>query len=234
MNLSLLLLYDKIEKLTYNEAWTEVPMPKIISFDYKNILNAPPSNTDSKTLKELKVVADATFNRSDAEVEKMYDIDKDLDGPFINLLSKYNLEYPQEYINVFYDVVQPVLMNVKSYWNRPRPFQLAKLLNIPISPIITNTVHTPSYPSGHTMYSKLVANILKHTYPQIENRILDSIVYDTAKARVIQGAHFPSDNEASILLSNYLFKNLISKMGDAYTQNGRYKIQDSVLTKPIG
>ena len=206
MNLSLLLLYDKVEKLTYNEARVEIPMPNIISFDYKTILNA------SKTLKELKIVADATFNRSDAEVEKMYDIDQDLDAPFINLLSKYNLEYPQEYINMFYDVVQPVLMNIKGYWNRPRPFQLAKLLNIPISPIITTTVHTPSYPSGHTMYSRLVANILKQTYPKIENRILDNIVYDTAKARVIQGAHFPSDNEASIFFSNYLFKNLMLKV----------------------
>ena len=212
MNLSLLLLYDKVEKLTYNEARVEIPMPNIISFDYKTILNAPPANTDSKTLKELKIVADATFNRSDAEVEKMYDIDQDLDAPFINLLSKYNLEYPHEYINMFYDVVQPVLMNIKGYWNRPRPFQLAKLLNIPINPIITSTVHTPSYPSGHTMYSRLVANILKQTYPNIENRILDNIVYDTAKARVIQGAHFPSDNEASIFFSNYLFKNLMLKV----------------------
>ena len=214
MNLSLLLLYDKIEKLTYNDAWVEIPMPDIISFDYKTILNGPLSNNDSKTLKELKIVANATFNRSDAEVEKMYNIDQDLDAPFVDLLSKYNLEYPQEYINIFYNIVEPVLMNIKSYWNRPRPFQLAKLLNIPINPIITSTVHTPSYPSGHTMYSRLVANILKHTYPKIENRILDSIVYDTARARVIQGAHYPSDNEASILFANYVFKNLILKIED--------------------
>ena len=214
MNLSLLLLYDKIEKLTYNDACVEVPMPDIISFDYKTILNPPLSNTDSKTLKELEIVADATFKRSDVEVEKMYIIDQDLDAAFVDLLSKYNLEYPQEYINVFYDIVKPVLMNIKSYWNRPRPFQLAKLLNIPINPIITSTVHTPSYPSGHTMYSRLVANILKHTYPKIENRILDRIVYDTARARVIQGAHYPSDSEASILCANYVFKNLILKIGD--------------------
>ena len=214
MNLSLLLLYDKIEKLTYTDAWVEIPMPDIISFDYKTILNGPLSNNDSKTLKELKIVANATFNRSDAEVEKMYNIDQDLDAPFVDLLSKYNLEYPQEYINIFYNIVEPVLMNIKSYWNRPRPFQLAKLLNIPINPIITSTVHTPSYPSGHTMYSRLVANILKHTYPKIENRILDRIVYDTARARVIQGAHYPSDNEASILFANYVFKNLILKIED--------------------
>ena len=214
MNLALIFLYDKIEKLRYNSVSLESPVPDIISFDYKTILDAPPSNTDPKTLKELKFVAESTFNRSDAEIEKIHNIDRDLDSPFIYLLSRYGLEYPQEYIDRFYNIVEPVLMNIKHYWNRPRPVQLAKLLNISIDPIATNTVHTPSYPSGHTMYSKLVANILKHHYPQIENKILDNIVYDTARARVMMGVHFPSDNQASMLLANYVFKNLISKMGD--------------------
>ena len=214
MNLALVFLYDKIEKLRYNSVSLESPVPDIISFDYKTILDAPLSNTDPKTLKELKFVAKSTFNRSDAEIEKIHNIDRDLDSPFIYLLSRYGLEYPQEYIGRFYNIVEPVLMNIKHYWNRPRPVQLSKLFNISIDPIATNTVHTPSYPSGHTMYSKLVANILKHHYPQIENKILDNIVYDTARARVMMGVHFPSDNQASILLANYVFKNLISKMGD--------------------
>ena len=214
MNLALVFLYDKIEKLRYNSVSLESPVPDIISFDYKTILDAPLSNTDPKTLKELKFVAKSTFNRSDAEIEKIHNIDRDLDSPFIYLLSRYGLEYPQEYIDRFYNIVEPVLMNIKHYWNRPRPVQLAKLFNISIDPIATNTVHTPSYPSGHTMYSKLVANILKHHYPQIENKILDNIVYDTARARVMMGVHFPSDNQASMLLANYVFKNLISKMGD--------------------
>ena len=212
MNLSLVFLYDKIEKLRYNSVSLEFPVPDIISFDYKTILDPPPSNTDPKTLKELNFVAESTFNRSDAELEQIYNIDRDLDGPFIKLLSKYKLEYPQEFINTFYDVVKPVLKNIKHYRNRPRPVQLAKLYNIKIDPIVTNTIHTPSYPSGHTMYARLVANILKHHYPQIENKVLDSIVYDTARARVMMGVHFPSDNQASILLANYLFKNMISKI----------------------
>ena len=212
MNLSLIFLYDKIEKLRYNSVSLEFPVPDIISFDYKTILDPPPSNTDPKTLKELTFVAESTFNRSEAEIKQIYNIDRDIHGPFIKLPSKYKLEYPREFINTFYDVVRPVLTNIKQYWNRPRPVQLAKLYNIQIDPIVTNTVHTPSYPSGHTMYSRLVANILKHHYPQIENKVLDSIVYDTARARVMMGVHFPSDNQASILLSNYLFKNMISKI----------------------
>ena len=212
MNLALVFSYDKIEKLTYTDIRLEFPISKTISFDYKTILDAPSANTDPKTLKELKFVAESTFNRSDAEIEQIYKIDSDLDAPFVDLLSRYKLEYPQEYIDRFYNLVEPLLMNIKHYWNRPRPAQLAKLLNIPIDPIVTGTIHTPSYPSGHTMYSRLVANILKHHYPQIENKILDNIVYDTARSRVMMGVHFPSDNQASILFTNYVFKKLISKI----------------------
>ena len=172
MNLALVFSYDKIEKLTYTDIRLEFPISKIISFDYKTILDAPSANTDPKTLKELTFVAESTFNRSETEIEQIYNIDRDLDAPFVKLLSRYNLEYPQKYIDTFYNVVEPVLMNIKHYWNRPRPVQLAKLFNIKIDPIVTSTVHTPSYPSGHTMYSRLVANILKHHYPQIENKIL--------------------------------------------------------------
>ena len=68
MNLSLVFLYDKIEKLRYNSVSLEFPVPDIISFDYKTILDPPPSNTDPKTLKELNFVAESTFNRSDADI----------------------------------------------------------------------------------------------------------------------------------------------------------------------
>ena len=212
MNIALIFSYNEIEKLTYSDIRLERIQSNIISFDYKTILDAPLSNTDPKTLKELNFVAESTFSRTEADIEQLHKIDRDLDTPFINLLSTYNIEYPQEYINKFYYIVEPILMNIKTYWNRPRPAQLAKLLNIPIDPIVTSTVHTPSYPGGHTTYSRLVANILKHHYPQIEQKKLDNLVYDTARARVMMGVHFPSDNQAGILFADYVFKNLRSKI----------------------
>ena len=78
--------------------------------------------------------------------------------------------------------------------------------------IVTQTHDTPAYPSGHTVYSKLVANILHDMFPQISFVELDSIVKKTGFARVVQGVHFPSDNEASIIFTNYLFKALNPKL----------------------
>lgn len=212
MNLLDRLYQQKIDSLGYDTVYTELPVSNIIDFDWKNILNKPPSNTDKSTIRELEIVSKATLNRSKSQIDIIHSIDQELDQPFIKLLNKYKLKYPQNYIDLFYDIVRPVLKNTKSYWNRPRPNQLAKIYNIKIDLIITDTIHSGSYPSGHVVYSSLVANILKDTYPEIKIEELDSLVDQTAKARIMQGVHYPSDAEASKIFTKFLFNKLNSKL----------------------
>ena len=215
MNLNLILLNDKIKNLTYDTVFTEKPMSNLIDFDYKTILSPPPENTSSKTQKELAIVSKFTLNRTQEDLKLIYNMDVDMDSYYINFLKKNNLKYPERYINLFYDVVEPVLMNAKSFWNRPRPSQLAKLYDIPIRVIVTDTIHTASYPSGHTVYSKLVSNILSDIYPQY-SKSFDKIAQKTAEARVKQGVHYPSDNAASIKFINYIYNKLQTKLRKYY------------------
>ena len=215
MNLNLALKHQKISELTYDAVFTEIPMSDLIDFDYKKILGPPPANTSPTVQKELKLVSEQTSKRTNDDYDLIYRIDEDIDGFYIRLLKSYELEYPQRYINLFYDVVAPIVKNAKSFWNRPRPTQLAKLYNIPIRVIVTDTIHTASYPSGHTVYSKLVSNILSDIYPQF-SKSFDKIAQKTAEARVKQGVHYPSDNAASIKFSNYIYNKLQPKLRKYY------------------
>jgi membrane-associated phospholipid phosphatase len=138
-------------------------------------------------------------------------MDEDIDSFFIHFLKNNRLEYPERYINLFYDIVEPILMNCKNYWNRPRPNQLAKLYGTKIDVLVTDTINTASYPSGHTVYSKLVGNILTDMYPELSSQIL-SIAERTGKARVQQGVHYPSDNGASFVFSNYVYDKLKNRL----------------------
>jgi hypothetical protein len=212
MRLPHLLNKSNIDSIGYDTVYLEKPMSNLIDFDWKNILKQPPKNSDNATIEELKFISKNTLNRSINEEKQILQIDAELDGQFINLLKKYNIQYPQNYINLFYDIVRPLLYNTKAYWNRARPKQLAELLNIPINIIATDTHHTASYPSGHTVYSSLVANILKDMYPQIDHKKLDNIVLSVAEARVKQGVHFPSDNKGSLLFSKFIFNKLNPKL----------------------
>jgi hypothetical protein len=216
MNLSSLLLKDKIDSLGYDTIYLEKPMSNLIDFDWKNILNAPPKNSSQTTFKELRLISESTKKRTQKDIALIRNVDQDLDFPFISLLSKYKLSYPENYISLFYDIVYPVLINTKNYWNRARPKQLAEFYNIDIDVILTDTHHTPAYPSGHTVYSNLVANILKDIYPKVSISKLNDIVLETAKARVLQGVHYPSDNKASIQFSNIIFNKLQPKLRKYY------------------
>jgi hypothetical protein len=85
---------------------------------------------------------------------------------------------------------------------------LAKYYDLNIDVIVTDTHHTAAYPSGHTVYSSLVAHIIEYYYPTVNKQKLDSLVKDTGKARILQGVHYPSDNLASIKLTKFLFNKL--------------------------
>lgn len=208
--------FTNIDSIGFDTIYLEKPISSIIDFDWKNILQAPPKNSSSKTLEELKFLSRVTKDRIKKDVELVHSIDQDMDTPFILLLKKYRLIYPKNYIELFYDIVRPVLLNIKGIWNRPRPSQLAKIYGIDIRVILTDTTHTAAYPSGHTVYSNLVANILKNLFPQINTKELDHIVLETARARVLQGVHFPSDNKASIIFSDYMFQKLHPKLRKYY------------------
>lgn len=216
MNLNNILLKDKIESLGFDTSIVEKPMSYLIDFDWKGILSEPPKNTSDTAYNELLLVSRETRNRSKSDIDNLLTLDLDLDSPFISLLKSYNIKYPGRYIDLFYEIVHPVLMNVKSYWNRPRPKQLARFYNIDISLIVTDTIHTASYPSGHTVYSSIVALIIKDLYPKVSNKAVDKIVLDTAKARVLQGVHYPSDNKASLIFSKYIFDKLSPKLRKFY------------------
>ena len=216
MNLSLAFKYKKIESLTYDSVFSEKPIADIIDFDYKTILSPPPKNTDNKTLKELQILSKETLNRSSEDINFILQIDRDIDQFFEHLLYKYNLDYPKKYIDSFYNLIKPILMNTKGFWNRPRPSQLAKLYDINIDTIVTDSIDSASYPSGHTVYSSLAANIIKDFYPQINQLDLDKIVNNTAKARIMQGVHYPSDNKASVIFTKFIFNKLNSTLKEDY------------------
>lgn len=210
------LFSNKIDSLGYDTIYLEKPISNLVDFDWKKILDPPPKNSSETTLKELALISKSTKDRSEKDIELIHNIDQNLDEPFILLLQQYGLKYPQSYIDLFNDIIYPILLNTKRLWNRPRPQQLAKIYNIDMFTILTDTTHTASYPSGHTVYSNLVALILKDTYPQIATKKLDNIVLETARARILQGVHYPTDNKASIIFSQYIFNKLNPKLKKYY------------------
>ena len=99
----------------------------------------------------------------------------------------------------------PVIMKLKKYHNRPRPYELDKKL----SAFVMKSMQTPSYPSGHSVQGVLIGSALKMKYGK-------SAFMQTAKnisySRRVAHAHYKSDSKMGEKLGNSMFKHIKNKI----------------------
>ena len=141
---------DNIVSMKYSD---NIPPEKkvsdLVSIDWRNVLPEPPENNSQITREEIQEVSELSDKRTDRQVELVMVVDKDIRVMFERLLKDNNLSYPAEKIKKIYNtIVFPVIMNLKWRYNRPRPYQLAPKFGVEIDYIPTDTINTPSYPSG--------------------------------------------------------------------------------------
>lgn len=169
-----------------------------IGFDVLSALSKPPKNSSDVTRSEILEISRKTLNRTPEEAKMVYLVDK---NPLLWLaptLEKLNINFTVPMLeNLYYPNIAPLVSTLKYFYNRARPLQLADYYDVDIKLIYTKSHHTPAYPSGHTMYAALGAEMLKDLYPQYKD-VFDNWVKDVGEARVLQGVHFPSDNQAAV------------------------------------
>jgi hypothetical protein len=103
-----------------------------------------------------------------------------------------------------FNIIEQYSFALTSFYNRPIPEHLAPYHNLDITVIFTETHHTPSYPSGHTIYSELAAHIVSEEYPEYKKDFFTISNY-CGLARILQGVHYASDNEASKIALSKLY-----------------------------
>jgi hypothetical protein len=195
------------------EYWKKNPYPIVVGLDieWKNLIPNPPPNRSEQTKSELRQVQLVSTNRTDAEVKLVYEVDKDPGLIFVPFLEDKDLPYPKEEIEAYWSVIYPLVMNVKWFYNRPRPYQLGPKYGMEIKYIRTETHNTPAYPSGHTSYGHLVSLVLSEKYPEYAKEF--KVFSDqTGEARVLQGVHYPSDNDAAFKLTNNIWRDIKYKI----------------------
>ncbi len=160
---------------------------------------------DEREQWELNQISKLTNSRTYQELDLVYTVDKEPLDLFRKFLKTKALSFPQHKFNSYYNIIEQYMYALKYYHNRARPEQLAPYYNLDIKVMFTETHHTPSYPSGHTMYSELAAHVLADQYPEHKNKFFELSNY-CGLARILQGVHYPSDNDASKIVIDKLYK----------------------------
>jgi len=210
------LALDKIKFLSNFEykssPYASVKFPEIGNIDLFNIIDEPPKNSSISTKKELDHIHKLTTSRSKEDKDLVHLVDTNPMLLFDPLIQQYGMKFDLQLFNkAFITVIVSIIDHLKYFYNRARPIQIAQKVDIPIDVIVTATHHTPSYPSGHTMYAAFIGELLKKDYPEHTNKI-DQLVRKTGYARVLQGVHYPSDNIAAIKIVNKIFPNIYSNI----------------------
>ena len=195
------------------EYWKKNPyqLVKGLDIDWKNLIPNPPPNRSEQTKSELRQVQVISTNLTEEEIKLVYEVDKDPGLIFVPFLEDKDLPYPKEEIEAYWSVIYPLVMNLKWFYNRPRPYQLGPKYGMEIKYISTKTHRTPAYPSGHTSYGNLVALILSEKYPEY-SKSFQAFALQTGEARVLQGVHYPSDNDAAVKLTNNIWRDIKYKI----------------------
>jgi hypothetical protein len=155
-----------------------------------------PNNNGQDVIDEINQLINYTNTlSSDENLQKRYKLyDTDFEGYFVNVLSNVGIDRQdvQNTIKQIHDDVVPLIVKLKYHYQRVRPLQLSHILSMRLYPFESTTANTPSYPSGHSIQSKLYADVLGNKYPKYYKQ-LQELAADIAQSRLAMGIHYPSD-----------------------------------------
>lgn len=202
---------EQIKDMKYTDSPKTWDVSDKITIAWDDILPDPPSNDSDTTKKELIYLSELTRNRSNSQVELIKLVDEEPNDLYHKTLKRLNLEFPQEIFDKSWNILKNVIKNLKHKHNRPRPYQLSDKYGISINLLDSKTAQTPAYPSGHTAYAALGAYILAAKYPAHSEHFFDK-VSTAGMARMLMGVHYPSDNEASMIITGAVWEDIRYKL----------------------
>jgi len=155
----------------------------------------PPSNSSMTTfneLVELTVLKDEIQSHDDYKYHAF--IDGDLSQFLFMQIQNCGIKAnPDVLSSIAYDL-NPTIIKIKMFFQRPRPFQLAYYRHLNLYPHISVAAHSPSYPSGHAMQSYFICKLYSYKYKS-KKKDLMAIAEEVAYSRKVMGLHYQSDND---------------------------------------
>ena len=198
-----------------DQRWMNKKHP-LVTIDWKEILPAPPKNTSEVTRLELKEVERLTRSLSNEQFDLVMAVNDEPLHVFEPYLKRHSLHYPKELVDLALDNIYPIWLKLKYYHKRARPFQIAPHFGSVISVIQTSTHQTPAYPSGHQTEGATIAEVLCSVYPEHKSSFHEASAL-VGTARLLQGVHYPSDNEAGKRLAKICWENVKENLDDKWT-----------------
>jgi len=175
----------------------------------EELFNKPfPKNSSPETSAELESMLEEQKGLTEEDIKFIEDVEKDIYVVINDFLKELGINGEEDLIKDIAELTDPLLYKLKNHYNRARPFQLARPLNIPMYQPVATSAGTASYPSGHALDSYMIAAILGQKYPEQAEEIA-AYCDKVAHTRVQGGIHYQSDQDISREICKKLIDNKI-------------------------
>lgn len=191
----------------------QVMTKKVVLFDMSHPfdINPPLSNDSEEVYVELMEIADHMELTLFADKKQAEEYDTtNFSNTFINYCIENGLPINESKIIRMSKEMTIIDRQIKYQFNRPRPVQLAEAREVKFPEVSTKTGHTPSYPSGHALSSRVFSLYLGNIFPSHKQEFLN-IEEQIGLSRIQLGVQFPSDIEAGTSVGDQLYKRLKDK-----------------------
>jgi hypothetical protein len=166
-----------------------------------------PADFSLKTLGEIKQLQSTPVNSFYAN---KYD---NINNVFKKIFENRKRIYPEPLVQELISKSQPLILKLKNYHGRKRPYILSKNYNIDLNYAELKSAKTPSYPSGHSTQAKLVSLVLSDIFPEMKPEF-DKAIDHISQSRIVARVHYESDKKFGEELGQALyshFKNTQNK-----------------------
>jgi acid phosphatase (class A) len=156
-----------------------------------------PKNSSKATREELNLLVDFTneLAKNEDYLKRYRNYDFSLERTIAQFIKENQLG--EEAAKIADDLIKetiPLLVKLKFFFQRPRPYQLAQYYKLKLFPFDSRSANSPSYPAGHTLQSRLICYVLGNHYPELFDHF-DSLANDIKYSREYMGLHYPSDSD---------------------------------------
>jgi hypothetical protein len=160
-----------------------------------------PKNSSEATKEELNQIVDSIklLQKNDEHLNRYKTYDRYLFKYFIDGLIKGEQDAVEvkNLIESIKNDISPLLLKLKYFHQRPRPYQLAEYYKLKLFPYQSFSADSPSFPSGHAYQGKILTEVIGNLYPQTYSfmtNLFDDIMY----SRLYLGLHYQSDIDVGI------------------------------------
>ena len=197
---------ERFNTFTETQSWKQVLLNYALNIDEERkqiaehilTLNIQPKFNKEHEIEDLIYLQNL---RTESDVQEILN-QREVDG----MLKYFNVN-KQDYKELYklLNYILPIMYYLKKHFNRIRP----SYHDNRIKPSLKVPSH-PSYPSGHSMQSHIIAFYLSYKYPKDEIKFM-TLAHKLAKNRELGGVHYRSDTiygkNASKIIFDYLLEN---------------------------